>query len=356
MFAKPILRADPKLLASCRYFLSGNGPRSPQAVLAELAQYCGTHAVDADRYGHGEFLNAFEAQVAALLGKGAALFLPSGVMAQQIALRIWTDRAGRKEVGLHPTSHLEVNEEKAYAHLHGLTANVVGEASRPFTAQDVRACAGAPAALVLELPYRRLGGVLPSWEELGAIAAAARARQAVMHLDGARLWESQPYYGRSHAEICALFESVYVSFYKGLGGMTGAMLCGSRDFIEEARVWARRHGGNLYQILPYAVSARLNFELRLPRMASYLDRARSLARLAGIAEPHTPMFHVYFPKDPERLYALRDQVAREDGLWLGSYFGPGRAEGESLLEVSIGDASLAVPDELFRRALQRLRS
>ena len=71
-----------------------------------------------------------------------------------------------------------------------------------------------------------------------------------MHMDGARLWESAPFYGRSYAEIAALFDTVYVSFYKGVGAIAGAALAGPADFIAEARVWQRRHGGDLVNSTP----------------------------------------------------------------------------------------------------------
>jgi threonine aldolase len=281
-------------------------------------------------------------------------------MAQQIALRLWADRAANRKFGLHATSHLEVNEHLAYLHMHRLDRVLLGEKSTPYAATDLENAAGIASALQ-ELPYRRLGGVLPSWEELEAIKAAARSRRIRLHLDGARLWESQPFYDKPLAEICRGFDSAYVSFYKGIGAITGAMLLGPADFIKDARIWQRRHGGNPYTLHPYAVSSKVNFDRRRDRFPGYWKRAKTLANaLSGIdgltlrpPVPHTPMLHLLLNGPTAALSERRDQIGREDKLWLGGILEsdtPGRA----LLEVSVGDATLTLPDADAVAALRKL--
>ncbi len=105
----------------------------------------------------------------------------------------------------------------------------------------------------IELPLRDAGFLLPTWEDLVAFTGRARERGVPVHLDGARLWESQPFYDRPHADIAGLFDSVYVSFYKGLGGIAGAALAG-HDLVAQARIWQARHGGNLFSMLPFDVA------------------------------------------------------------------------------------------------------
>ncbi len=180
-----------------------------------------------------------------LLGKETAVFMPSGTMAQQIALRIHANRSGNKTVAFHPTCHLERHEQYAYRELHQLSGVLVGSPDDLMTLDDLKAVKLPVGTLLIELPQREIGGMLPTWEELTELVAYARGQGMAVHLDGARLWESQPFYGRSYAEICALFDSVYVSFYKTLNGITGAMLLGEASLIDEAKVWQRRHGGNL---------------------------------------------------------------------------------------------------------------
>src|SRR6185369_15444353 len=104
-----------------------------------------------------------------------------------------------------------------------LHAKLVGDGHALVTLADLERIAEPIAALLLELPQREIGGLLPAWEELSAIVSWARARGAALHLDGARLWESQPFYGRPLAEIAGLFDSVYVSTYKTLGGLAGCV-------------------------------------------------------------------------------------------------------------------------------------
>ena len=95
-----------------------------------------------------------------------------------------------------------------------------------------------------ELPQRDIGGLLPAWDDLREQVVAARERGAATHLDGARLWEAQPFYGRPHAEIAGLFDSVYVSLYKGLQGVRGAVLAADADPSRRppsgARGWVAR--------------------------------------------------------------------------------------------------------------------
>jgi len=121
--------------------IHGHLPRTPADLLEAAARWCRDNDVDFDLYGTGAVLEAFERKVADLLGFEAARFMPSGVMAQNIALRVWADRAGRSQVGMHPTSHLELHEERAYARLHGLDVTL---ANSPDEAGGLTNCTPAP--------------------------------------------------------------------------------------------------------------------------------------------------------------------------------------------------------------------
>ncbi|HLI07996.1 MAG TPA: beta-eliminating lyase-related protein [Ktedonobacteraceae bacterium] len=128
----------------------------------------------------------------------------------------------------HPTCHLEIHEQHGYQRLHHLPGILLGESQRLLTLEDVKKVAEPLAALLIELPQREIGGQLPAWEDLTALTDRARERGIVLHLDGARLWECQPFYGREYRKIAALFDTVYVSFYKILGGIAGAVLAAPR--------------------------------------------------------------------------------------------------------------------------------
>jgi threonine aldolase len=340
---------------ACDRFLFGHGPRRPRDVLAELAEEAGPDE-EADRYGEGSLINDFEHEIATLLGKDEALFLPSGTMAQQIALRIWADRSHTSTVAFHPTCHLEIHEQKGYALLHGLQGRLVGERTRLLTLEDLRAVPEPLAALLLELPQREIGGELPSWSELEAQAHWAHERETRIHMDGARLWESGPFYRRPYAEIAALFDSVYVSFYKGIGAIAGAALAGSGDFIAEARLWQRRHGGNLIQLYPLVLSARRSLRHRRDSFTAYHERAVSVAHvltsIPGISikpdPPHTNMMHVYFHASPESVLEASMEVARTERVALFRRLLPTGVPGVAAFELSIGDAIEALTDEEVR--------
>ncbi|HKW22109.1 MAG TPA: beta-eliminating lyase-related protein [Ktedonobacterales bacterium] len=348
----------------CERFLGGHGPARPHAMLAALAAATDPDE-QADRYGEGGLIEQFEREIADLLGKEAAVFMPSGTMAQQIALRIWSERKQCRTVGFHPTCHLEIHEQKAYQALHGLTGRLIGNPHQIITLDDLKAVHEPIAALLLELPQREIGGQLPSWDDLKAQSAWAKERNIAMHMDGARLWESAPYYEHSYAEIAALFDTVYISFYKGIGGIAGAALTGPADFIAEARVWQQRHGGNLVQLYPYVIAAREGLRLRLPRFAGYHERAvriaQALTAVPGIVvkpnPPQTNMMHVYLRGEPEQLKAAALTIAREEKVALFAWLGSTDLPDYWMFELSVGDAAEALSDEeitgYFRRVMEQ---
>ena len=335
-----------------------------QAMLADLAAYTDPAALP-DMYGQGDLIGDFEKQVAELLGKPAGVFMPSGTMAQQIALRIHADRSHTPHVAFHPLCHLEIHEQKGYQLLHGLHGVLVGSPQRLMTLDDLKNVKEPLAALLLELPQREIGGQLPTWDELTAIVAWARERNIALHLDGARLWECQPFYQRSYAEIAALFDTVYVSFYKILGGITGAMLLGSEDVIAEARIWQRRHGGNLVRMFPFVLSAKQGLETRLDRMAAYHAKAIEIAEvLSTFPEievvpnpPHTNMLHVFVRGEADRLEQAALDIAREQKVWLINNFMPSQIPAYQKFELTVGDGALEFSREeitaLFATLLEK---
>ncbi len=331
--------------------LRHHGPARPREVLAALAAEADPDLAS-DLYGRGGALERFERELAERFDKPAALFLPSGTMAQPLALRLAADARGVRTVAFHPTCHLEVHEQRAYAHLHGLQARLVGERWRPILRADLDAVAEPIAALLLELPQREIGGQLPPWQEVEAQAAWARERGVALHLDGARIWECTPFYGRSLADLARPFDTVYVSFYKVLGGISGAALLGDEPTLAAARVWVRRLGGNLVAQYPQVLAARAGLRDRLPKIPGYCARARRVAaQLAAVGArvvpdpPHTNMMHVAFPVDPDRLLDASAALARDRGVALLASARPAEVPGWSMTELVIGDAAEAIGDE-----------
>ncbi|UQA61944.1 threonine aldolase family protein [Polyangium aurulentum] len=355
-----------RIKASCTRFLSHHHPSStaPRQVFQDLLAMTPPELAR-DEYGGGEVIADFEREIAELLGKEAAVFMPSGTMAQQIAVRIWADRRASRHIGFHPTSHLELHEQHGYQLLHGLHGVLLGKRTELMTPQQVRDFPHRLGALLLELPQREIGGLLPSWEELIELRNWATETGTPLHLDGARLWETKPFYGRDYATIAGLFDSVYVSFYKILGGIAGCVLAGPKDFIAEARLWQRRHGGTLVSLYPYVLAAKAGMAARLDRMELYrakaLELALALDGTAGISvqprQPHVNMMHVFLPGNRAALEKAALDVARASGVWLFGALAPTDAPRVARLEVTVGDAGLELTGEevaaLLRDVVER---
>jgi threonine aldolase len=203
---------------------------------------------------------------------------------------------------------------------------------------------------------------LPGWDDLLAQVAWARDRGAAVHLDGARLWECTPAYRRSPAEIADLFDTVYVSFYKGLGGVTGCCVAGPEDVIAEVREWRTRHGGTLFMLWPYAASDLFALRARLPRMPAYHQHARSIAEalrgLAGVDvvpdPPHTTMMHLVLATTADNFRSASLALAAEEGVWTWTRSWPTEIPGLQRIELSVGDATLGFTPTEVRMLVGRL--
>jgi threonine aldolase len=321
---------------ACDRAFSRNPVRSMRAQLAALLDSGYDLDADPDYYGGG-IVRQLEERVAGLLGMPDAAFFPTGTMAQQAVLRCWAARSGNPAVALHPLAHPERHERDALSILTGLRTIHPTRAPRLPNAAEVRGTDEPFGTLMLELPLREAGFVLPTWEELTATVQAARDRDAIVHFDGARLWECTSYLGRTLDEIAALADSVYVSFYKSLGGMSGAALAGPADLIAETRAWRHRYGGQLYQQFPAVLSALAGLDTELPRLPSYVAHAATVAdalrkAFAGTlpwfrihpAVPHTHQFTVHLPYPVDLLDDAVLRQAEETGTclfrhWAGSY-------------------------------------
>ena len=350
------------LSLNCEKFIHGHGFQKPGEEFALIADWCQKNNFAADVYGKGDLINSFEKKVAELLGFQDACFMPSGTMAQQIALKIYSEETGISSFAIHPTSHLELHEQQAYSHLSNLKSVVIGDKTRQLNAEDLKAITTSISTVIIELPAREIGGQLPSWKELEAIKKETKARGIFLHMDGARLWETKAFYKKSYQKICGGFDSVYVSFYKGIGALTGAMLLGKTEFIGKARIWLRRFGGNLFQLHPFVASAAMRFDRALSQMPKYSERTKEVYNvLKNIPEisfcpdpPQVNMFHLYFNASAEKLAQARDQIAKEDKIWIAGRFQPTALENLSYTEIYVGEGLLNIKDQELSEAFLKL--
>ena len=333
-------------------WLPGRMPVAPADELRDLVDVVASTPDDDesgrwDRYGEHGPVEVLESRLAELLGKPAVAIFPSGIMAQQSMLRVWCDAQGSRRVAIPALSHLLRSEADGPRLLHGFDFALLTDGPTVPTVEDLAAIPGPLGAALLELPLRDAGFLLPGWDELGAFSAACRERGIPLHLDGARIWESAPHLQHSPAEIAALADSVYVSFYKGLGGLAGAAVAGPVEQVAEVRLWRTRMGGTLFTLLPYAVAALRGLERELPRMSEYHERAVALAaRLEahGIrvspSPPHSTAFRIHVERDVDDVNERRVVTMEREHLALTPRWAASDVPGWSWTELGVGPATM----------------
>jgi threonine aldolase len=227
----------------------GITPREYAALLNRLCQ--GKEVAD-DNYLLGGEVESFEQHWAKLLGKESAVFMPSGTLANQLALR--TLAGSRRRIIVPEMSHIYNDTGDACQTLSGQTLIPLAAGTATFTRADVEAVLTRTAggrvatdvgAIVIESPIRRLSGQMFDWDEAKRISAFARDKGIGMHLDGARLFIASAYTGIAPAEYAAHFDTVYVSLWKYFNCGIGAILAGPKRVLEGMFHVRRMFGGNL---------------------------------------------------------------------------------------------------------------
>ena len=239
-----------------------------------------------DQYGEDPTTRALQERIAALLGKEAALFVPSGTMANQIGLKLLT-RPG-DDVVVGDEAHIVWHESGAAAANSGVQFSVVGRGGL-FTAADLRAAFKPPGHIIfppttlvaVENTHNRGGGVVFPQAEAAAICATARELGMKSYLDGARLFNTAAATGRSLAELSAPFDVVSVALSKGLGCPVGSVIAGSTSDMQRAVRTRRMFGGAMRQSGILAAAGLYALDKNLARLAEDHANARILAtRLA----------------------------------------------------------------------------
>lgn len=240
-----------------------------------------------DVFGDDPTVHRLEARVAGILGKEAALFVPSGTMANQLAVRVHTQPGD--EILVEAQAHLYYYEAGAPAALSGVMCRCLPGQRGVFSAADIEAAlrpADAhfpPTRLVcVENTHNRGGGKVWPLDRLREVAACARRHGLALHLDGARLWNASVASGVPERDYAALFDTVSVCFSKGLGAPAGSALAGPRALIERARRFRKMFGGGMRQAGILAAGSLFALEHHRARLAEDHVHARRLAE--GLAE------------------------------------------------------------------------
>ena len=256
---------------------------SPARYAALLQRLTRSREVGEDTYLIDGEVAAFERKCAELLGKERAVFMPSGTLANQLALRALAGDGGnnhKRRVIVPETCHVFNDTGDACQTLSQLTLLPLAPGAANYTRADVEAALARTAsgrvatnvgALMIESPVRRLYGRMADWDEVQRICAFARERGIGTHLDGARLFIAAAYTGISPKTYAAPFDTVYVSLWKCFNSGIGAVLAGPKRLLDSMHHTRRMFGGNLWNGWPAALVAGHYLD-------GYLDRLR-----AGIA-------------------------------------------------------------------------
>ena len=240
-------------------------------------------AVGDDQYGEDPTVNLLQERVASMLGKARALWLPSGTMANQVALRVLT-RPG-DDVIVSRECHAVWHEAGGSAANSGVQFTEIGEKG-VFTADQFEAACKPrgldifpPTSLVeIENTHNRAGGVIFPQDAVVRICAAARQRGIAIYLDGARLWNAAVASGRTPAELAAPFDLLMVSMSKGLGAPGGSLLAGSGELIGRAVRYRRMLGGAMRQVGLFAAAGLYALDHHLGRLAEDHAHAKLIAQ------------------------------------------------------------------------------
>lgn len=201
-------------------------------------------------------VESLETKVASALGKEAALWMPTGTLANHLAARALAGQ--KRRVLVQAESHLYRDSSDCAQTLSGLHLVPLAAGRATFTVEQAEAAAndGTPVgAIQIESPVRRRLGEQFDFVQMTAISKYARQRGIGLHMDGARLFIESAYTRRSVREYSALFDTVYVSMYKYFNAASGAVLAGPKPLIEEVRLTRKMFGGELHQAWPFAAVA-----------------------------------------------------------------------------------------------------
>jgi threonine aldolase len=299
-----------------------------------------------DQYGEDPTTNRLQARVADLLGQEAALWLPTGTMANQVALRVLT-RPG-DEVIASRESHAGWHEAggaaaNAGVQVHEIGARGVFSVDEMLAAIKPKSFAIFPSTTLVQIEntHNRAGGVVVPQAEVQRLCDAAREHGLARFLDGARLWNASVASGLAPAALAAPFDLIAVAFSKGLGAPGGSMLAGSKALIQSAHRHRQRLGGAMRQNGIFAAAALHGLDHHLDRLAEDHANARAFAEQLAAAAPvqldlasvQTNIIVFHLPASVAIDAPTLTARARERGVLLNA-FGPRTVRAVTHLDVS----------------------
>ncbi len=343
------------LLPPVRVNLYSDTQTRPSAAMKEAMMEA---EVGDEQHGDDPTVHALCERMAVLLGKEAAVFLPSGTMCNEVA--ILTHCRPGDEVIAHETAHIIAAEGGAPAALTGVSVLGLKGPGGQFDVETLRAAfrdrrRNSPPQTLLEVEQTANlgGGTVWPMDRLNAVLGAAHGQGMATHMDGARLMNAVVAAGVPGREMTAGCDSVWLDFTKGLGAPLGAVLCGPAEFIDEAWRWKQRLGGSLRQAGLCAAGCLYALDHNIDRLAEDHANARVLARglaqIPGITveEPATNL--VFFDTEGTGLTAeeLAKRIRRE-GVQLSTM---GRYRARACTHLDVDRAGIEMAVQVIRAAL-----
>lgn len=304
-----------------------------------------------DVYGEDPTINRLEEVAAETLGMGRALFVPSGTMGNQIAIAVHTEPGN--DVIVESGSHVYHYELGAMAVCSGAVPRVLHGDRGILDPEDVARAVSPPiyymattALLVLENTHNHCGGSVLPMARKDALLATARSHRLAAHLDGARIFNAAVALERPARDLAAGFDSVMFCLSKGLGAPVGSLLCGSADFIREARIVRKRLGGGMRQAGVLAAAGLVGLKANVDRLNEDHRRARLIAdAIAGLPAldldpPATETNIVTARVNPPATVDTMLDALRARGVLAGP-MGPGRLRFVTHLDIDDADVARA---------------
>jgi threonine aldolase len=316
-----------------------------------------------DVFGEDPTVNRLQEKVAALLGKEAALFVPSGTMSNQICVKAHTQPGD--ELVCESTCHIYVNEAGAPAALSGVTCRTIEgdygildlsqleDKVRPVNDHQVRT-----RLVALENTHNRGGGRVYPYDKIVPISSWAHNHGLLLHLDGARLWNAIVATGIPGIEWAKHFDSVSVCFSKGLGAPIGSALAGSRDFVTRAKRIRKMLGGGMRQAGMAAAGALFALEHHVDRLTDDHRHAQVIAQAVAdtpgllLDPPEVETNLVFFEVDPD-LGSAKDVAAalKQRGMLVHL---PGSQTIRACTHLDVSAAQAERAAEIIRQAVRQL--
>ena len=316
-----------------------------------------------DVYGDDPTVNSLEERVAAMFGHEAALFSPTGSLANQLAIRTLVKPG--EEIIVETRSHIVRAELGAAAAFSGITTRTWPSTDGLLNAEDPLAIAHENAgpylvstkAIAVENTHNFGGGTVQPIDEIAKLSSAAHARGIAMHLDGARIWNAHVASGVSCAEYGKYFDTISVCLSKGLGAPIGSLMLSTKDRVAEARIWRKRYGAGMRQVGIIAAAAHFALDNNIVRLAEDHARAQQIAvALAAVdsslVDPAKVETNIVGLDLSHIGISAADLTAqcKEAGLWI-SALGPHYAR--IVTHLDFDDAQCSEAIEILKKMLQR---